>query len=59
MECKKRENLKDCNCTYPCERRGLCCECVRYHRSRNEIPACYFSPEKEKTYDRSIRGYGR
>ena len=58
MECKKEENLKDCNCTYPgCERAGKCCECVRYHRDREELPACYFSSESEKTYDRSIENF--
>jgi len=55
MECKKERNLKEhCNCTYPCEKKGICCECIAYHRKRNELPACYFSKEKEATYDRSI-----
>jgi len=55
MECKKPKNLAKCNCTYePCERKGLCCECISYHLSRNELPACYFPDEIEKTYDRSI-----
>jgi hypothetical protein len=53
MECKKEENKKDCPCTYECSKKGMCCECVRYHRERNELPACYFSEEAEKTYDRS------
>ena len=57
MECKKSANLKGCNCTYPCDRKGLCCECVRYHRGRRELPACYFDKEAEKTYDRSIGNY--
>ena len=34
MECKKDKNLKACNCTYPCSRKGICCECLAYHRSR-------------------------
>lgn len=55
MECKKDSNIKDCNCSYPgCERHGTCCDCVRYHRDRHELPACYFSAETERTYDRSI-----
>jgi len=55
MECRKPKNLAKCNCTYePCERKGLCCECISYHLSRNELPACYFPDEIEKTYDRSI-----
>jgi hypothetical protein len=55
MECKINTNIKKCNCTYePCPRKGICCECVEYHRVRGELPACYFSKEAEKTYDRSI-----
>jgi hypothetical protein len=53
--CSKSKNLSFCNCTYePCGRKGVCCECLKYHRSSGELPACYFSPEAEKTYDRSI-----
>jgi len=55
MECRKEKNLEGCPCTYEgCEKKGLCCECVRYHKERNELPACYFSAEAEKTYDRSF-----
>lgn len=54
MGCKKQ---KDCNCSYPCDKKGMCCECIAYHRKRGELPACYFSEEKEKTYDRSISNY--
>ena len=57
MECKKEENLKDCNCSYSCEKKGVCCECVRYHRKRGELPACYFSEKDEKGYDRSINNF--
>ncbi|MBD3282640.1 MAG: hypothetical protein GF387_03500 [Candidatus Portnoybacteria bacterium] len=58
MECKKEENLNNCPCTYPdCPRKGVCCECIEYHRSRNELPACYFSSEVEKTYDRSVQRF--
>jgi hypothetical protein len=50
-----KENLKSCTCSYePCSRKGLCCQCIQYHRRSGELPACYFSPEVEKTYDRSI-----
>jgi hypothetical protein len=34
--------------------KGRCCECLRNHRANNELPACYFPPGVEKTYDRSI-----
>jgi hypothetical protein len=47
----------ECNCTYPCDKRGKCDECIAYHRKRKELPACYFSKEKEKSYDRSIENY--
>jgi len=55
-ECINREkNLKYCNCTYePCERKGICCECLHYHRQMGELPACFFPAEVERTYDRSI-----
>lgn len=54
MECKKMENLNMCNCTYPCDKKGMCCECIAYHRKRGELPACYFTDEQERTYNRSI-----
>ena len=51
-------NLKMCNCTYMgCSRRGKCCECMHYHRQSGQLPACYFPPDVEKTYDRSIRKF--
>ena len=58
-ECNNRkENLTYCTCSYvPCEKKGICCECIRYHRSRGEIPGCLFPPEAEKTYDRSIKKF--
>ncbi len=54
MECKQENNKADCACTYPCRKRGLCCECVAYHRSHGELPGCFFPPEAEKTYNRSV-----
>ena len=54
MECTVKENLAACACTYDCEKRGKCCECVTYHRSLKQVPGCFFSKEAEKTYDRSI-----
>ena len=60
MECKKEENLKDCNCTYPgCPKKGVCCECIRYHLARNELPACCFPPDLERTYDRSFTAFAK
>ncbi|MCD6574861.1 hypothetical protein J7K97_04190 [Candidatus Aerophobetes bacterium] len=53
-----KENLKRCNCTYePCSRKGRCCECLKYHWQMGELPACFFPPEVEKTYDRSLKRF--
>ncbi|MEM0467200.1 MAG: hypothetical protein QXL17_00910 [Candidatus Thermoplasmatota archaeon] len=60
MECKKEENrARYCNCSYPCEKKGMCCICLAYHRSRYELPACYFTDTAERTYDRSINNFLR
>ncbi len=59
MDCKIKENLKNCNCSYSCTRKGLCCECVAHHRKNGELPACYFPKEEEASYDRSIKNYYR
>lgn len=57
-DCSKSRNLKNCNCTYePCSRKGICCECIIYHKRSGELPACYFTKEQERTYDRSIKYY--
>ncbi len=55
MECNKKQNIIECNCSYgSCPRKGICCECVSYHRRAGELPACYFDDSAERTYDRSI-----
>jgi len=56
MNCpNKQRNLEMCNCSYPgCEKKGVCCECLHYHRKKGALPACFFSADAEKTYDRSI-----
>jgi len=60
MECSKDKNLSECNCSYePCSRKGICCECISYHRSSGELPACYFDNKAERTYDRSIENFVR
>ena len=47
--------MVDCKCTYPgCERHGKCEECVKFHNSNGEFPACFFSVKGEKSYDRSL-----
>jgi len=55
MECQIELNKAKCNCTYePCSRKGKCCECLAYHLESDELPACVFPLEVEKTYDRSF-----
>ncbi len=51
----QKQNRAQCTCSYvSCSRAGVCCECVAYHRDKGEIPGCFFPPEAEKTYDRSV-----
>ncbi len=57
-ECNLEKNKQICNCTYdPCSRKGICCECIQYHWSMQELPACLFPDEVEKTFDRSLRRF--
>lgn len=56
----RKKNAAMCNCTYAgCARHGVCCECLEYHRRSDELPACYFDKEAEKTYDRSFSNFMR
>jgi hypothetical protein len=51
MECQKEQNLENCTCSHPdCPRKGKCCECVFHHRTKGEIPACFFPSESEGSY---------
>jgi hypothetical protein len=60
MECKKDSNLARCNCSWPsCPRKGICCDCLAYHLRSNELPACAFPAEAERTYDRSFAHFAR
>ena len=56
MDCENySQNMNYCNCSYPgCSKKGKCCECLHYHRRMGELPACFFTNDVEKTYDRSI-----
>ena len=46
---------EDCPCTRNCPRHGNCVECVKNHRYKVPgVPGCFFSPEGEKTHDRSF-----
>lgn len=57
MECKQLINKQNCPCTYDCELKGKCCECIKSHLGNKELPACYFSKKTEKTYDRSFKKF--
>ncbi len=55
MECKQTTNKKGCNCTYePCSRKGICCDCIKYHLRNRELPACCFPNDAERTFNRSF-----
>jgi hypothetical protein len=56
-ECKIQKNKIACNCSYPCSKKGLCCECLSYHKSRDELPACFFPDIVERSYDRTIENF--
>lgn len=60
MECISTTSLKHCTCTYTaCDKRGNCCVCIQYHRAKGEIPGCFFTPEGERSYDRSLASFLR
>ncbi len=52
MSCKSNTAM-NCPCTASCSRHGKCCECVANHAANGQFPACFFSKEGEKWYDRS------
>ncbi len=57
-DCKKNNNKSVCNCSYePCSRKGVCCECLIYHKKMGELPACFFPDDVEKTYNRSVEKF--
>jgi hypothetical protein len=57
-DCSIEKNLNNCACTYePCSRKGICCECIQYHWRMNELPACFFPEDVERTYDRSLKRF--
>ncbi|MDQ7822030.1 MAG: DUF6485 family protein [Candidatus Eremiobacteraeota bacterium] len=57
-ECTAEKNKARCNCSYePCGKKGVCCECLRFHFGMGEFPACLFPDEVERTYDRTIETF--
>jgi hypothetical protein len=61
MTCSNLQaNMDKCNCSYPgCSRKGKCCECLHYHLSMNQLPACAFPDDVEKTWDRSFKRFAQ
>lgn len=58
MECQKEDNLKRCPCLYTeCSHYGICCECLKYHLSLNQLPACCFPDNIAKTDERSFEKF--
>ncbi len=58
MDCNQEKNKAGCNCTYePCPRKGICCECIKYHLDMRQLPACCFPNDAEATYDRSFEHF--
>ena len=58
MKCKQETNKQNCNCTYSgCPRHGICCECLKYHLSRRELPGCVFPDDVERSWDRSFQRF--
>lgn len=53
-ECTKEKNLKNCLCTFSCGKKGLCCDCITYHRRQGQLPGCYFPADVEASGERSI-----
>jgi hypothetical protein len=60
MECKQTKNLGRCTRGYDGRlRSALCCECVSYHLKARQLRGCFFSPDAERTYDRSPAHFAR
>ncbi|MBS3810192.1 MAG: cytosolic protein [Desulfobacterales bacterium] len=60
MECNQDKNLQYCNCTYePCDRKGICCECIHHHLKSRQLPGCCFPADAEATYDRSFGHFAK
>lgn len=43
----------DCPCTAACGFHGRCCACIANH-APDQFPACFFSTQGEKLYNRSF-----
>ena len=60
MDCANtKKNAARCNCTCGMLAAGHLLRLHRLHRASGELPACYFTPAQERTYDRSIAHFVR
>ena len=58
MDCKIKENISNCPCTYKgCSKKGKCCDCLKSHLIKRQLPACCFTKDAEKTNDRSFEHF--
>ena len=57
LACKKPKNKERCNCTFSCEKKGACCDCLEYHLKNRELPACCFPEDVEKIGNRSFEKF--
>ena len=59
MDClNKKKNLERCNCSYSgCSKKGMCCDCLHYHKMSGQMPACFFPDKDEMEYDRSVANF--
>jgi len=52
MECKLELNKEKCPCkSLECERRGICCDCLKAHVSRKSLPICLRNLDWIKTVE--------
>jgi hypothetical protein len=55
MECQRESNAANCPCLHTeCSKHGVCCDCLRYHLSLEQLPACCFPSDIAKTDERSF-----
>ncbi len=57
MECKRQQNIESCTCPHnSCDKYGLCCDCIRNHLAKQQLPGCCFPPEAEAC-DHSFKAF--
>jgi len=58
-DCQNKDrNAGKCTCTYAgCPRHAVCCDCLHYHLAKQQLPACCFPADVEKTFDRSFKRF--